>query len=796
MNLLFLCSANYTHYAISPMLNAYYSTIAIIAIIVHVIINHGYYLHKDERQEMKHYKSFLNCIFLYFVTDAAWGFLNNMHNATLLYWDTVLYYIFMAFSVVLCFRYIISFLHLDNMLAKGLNSIAFMFVFLEIVVLAINHFYPIFFRFDEAGNYESLIFRHIALIVQQILFVTIGATSFVMSQRSHGITYNRNLAISLCCFNMTVALVLQTLFPLFPLYSIGLMIGSLIVHVFIHNEELNTQLKRIEELNAKMLRDHDELLKQKERTDTMFGVINALCNDFHTIWVADKADMKIKMVRAPKETTIQEALKVALKSDDCNEAMKFYVDHVVCEEDRERVSNQVNAQAVLKTLAKTDFYSIDFMRHSATGEREYIQMVFANIPPTDDREQMVFGFRDVNNIMRREYALREEILKAKDAAEAANAAKTSFLFNMSHDIRTPMNAIIGFRDLLEKNIDDHEKRTSYLSKIEESSDVLLSIINNVLEMARIEKGALVLDETAWSAEQMVDSLYSIFENMMVEKSIRFSHTINVEHPYVYCDTTKLREVFINIISNAYKYTKPGGSVHMQLDELPSEREGYARYRTTISDTGVGMTEDFLPHIFEEFSRESNSTHSKIEGTGLGMPIVKRITDFLGGTIDVKSKKGEGSTFIITFDHRIAEKTELAQVPDNQEEDSFEGKRILLAEDNELNAEIAISVLSEIGFTVDHAVDGQDCIDKLLQADAGYYDLILMDIQMPIMNGYEATRAIRALDDPERSTIPIVAMTANAFEEDKRNALKAGMNGHLPKPIDIDLLVKTLTQTLH
>lgn len=391
---------------------------------------------------------------------------------------------------------------------------------------------------------------------------------------------------------------------------------------------------------------------------------------------------------------------------------------------------------------------------------------------------------------------RVRIVQRKDAqarllAEQANEAKTSFLFNMSHDIRTPMNAIIGFRDLLEKNQDDPVKRADYLHKIEDASMVLLSIINNVLEMARIEKGTVELDETPWSAEQFGDVLYSIFIDMMEKKGLKFTREINVKHPYIYGDTIKLREVFINIISNAYKYT-PKGGVHMKLDEMPCDREGWVLYRTTISDTGMGMSEEFLPRLFEEFSREQNTTDAKIEGTGLGMPIVKRLVSLMNGTIEVKSKKGEGTTFVVTIPHRIAERSLLADQPKVVvEPKNFEGKRILLAEDNELNAEIAIEILGEKGFIVERAANGRICCDMLQSAQDGYYDLILMDIQMPEMNGYEATRAIRSLTDARKAGIPIVAMTANAFEEDKRNALKAGMNGHLTKPIDMHELLKTL-----
>jgi signal transduction histidine kinase/ActR/RegA family two-component response regulator len=392
---------------------------------------------------------------------------------------------------------------------------------------------------------------------------------------------------------------------------------------------------------------------------------------------------------------------------------------------------------------------------------------------------------------------QDKLEKALQQAESANNAKTSFLFNMSHDIRTPMNAIIGFADLLEKYQENPERRADYLKKIQDSSAVLLSIINNVLEMARIEKGTLIIDETPWSAQQFSDSLYSVFNDMMRQKNLEFTQEIDVIHPYVLCDPIKLREVYINIISNAYKYTNEGGKVHMSLKELPCDRAGYGLYQTTISDTGMGMSEDFLPHIFEEFSRENNTTDNKIEGTGLGMPIVKRLVELMEGTIEVSSVKGEGSTFVVTLPHKIVDRCNLNNHSSSEiDTKAFKGKRILLAEDNDLNAEIAIEILGDGGFEVERAEDGQICVDKLVAADDFYYDLILMDIQMPNLNGYEATRAIRALDNPAKAEIAIIAMTANAFEEDKRDAMKAGMNGHLAKPVDVHELYKTLAKLFY
>lgn len=385
-----------------------------------------------------------------------------------------------------------------------------------------------------------------------------------------------------------------------------------------------------------------------------------------------------------------------------------------------------------------------------------------------------------------------------EIANASSAAKSAFLFNMSHDIRTPMNAIIGFTELLEKHLDNKELARAYIKKIQVSNDFLLSLINNVLEMASIESGKTTLDETYWDAHAFNDTLFSLFDSQMKEKGIEFTRKNKVMHPDVLCDETKLREIFLNILSNALKYTPSGGKVTMNLTEIPSDRPGYAMYQTVIQDTGIGMSEEFLPHLFEEFSRERSSTESRLNGTGLGMPIVKKLVDLMQGTIEVESKVGKGTKITVTLPHRIAQEVDAKRfIEDAQEYDAdhFKGKRILLAEDNELNAEIAITILKEAGFEVEHAADGIICVDMMEKADAGYYDLILMDIQMPNMDGYKATRTIRELSNPKKAGITIVAMTANAFEEDKKNAYKAGMNWHISKPIKIKELMSALTEIL-
>jgi len=391
---------------------------------------------------------------------------------------------------------------------------------------------------------------------------------------------------------------------------------------------------------------------------------------------------------------------------------------------------------------------------------------------------------------------QEQMEIALQQANTANEAKSVFLANMSHDIRTPMNAIIGFTSLLEKHIDNVDRRDDYIAKIKASGEYLLELINNVLEMARIENGQTIIEETVWSVEQFNNTLISVFSEGIAKKNQKFIREINVEHPYVWCDSTKVQEIFFNLISNAVKYTPEGGTITMRLNEMPSDTEGHVVYKIEVEDTGIGMSEEFLPHIFDEFTRERNTTQSNIIGTGLGMPIAKKLVDIMDGSIEVVSKVGIGTRFTVTIPFRKADKASLEKSCEVEQYsvNGFAGKRILLAEDNDLNAEIATEILEEMGFEVEHAKDGAMCVDMLQKSEPGYYDLVLMDIQMPNMDGYQAAERIRGLAGPAKD-IPIAAMTANAFEEDKQRAYAAGMNGHIAKPIDVTKLMEKLTELL-
>ena len=391
----------------------------------------------------------------------------------------------------------------------------------------------------------------------------------------------------------------------------------------------------------------------------------------------------------------------------------------------------------------------------------------------------------------------QEMEESARKAQDANDSKTRFLFNMSHDIRTPMNAIIGFSDLLERHIDEREKAVDYIHKIRESSDFLLSLINSVLEMARIESGKVELKKEVCCVPEFMESLSAVFETSIREKKLEYRCNVKVVHEYVMGDETKLREIFLNVISNAVKYTPEGGRISLDVNEIQTDQKETATFVITLQDTGIGMSADYLPHIFEEFTREHTSTESRVVGTGLGLPIVKSLVELMGGTIQVESAQNKGTKIVIVLSPEIASEEEIFGTQTKISDPKaalLEGKRILLAEDNELNAEIALEVLEESGFLAERAKDGEDCVKMLKEKPAGYYDLILMDIQMPRMDGYEATECIRKLKD-ERAAIPIVAMTANAFEEDKKKAFEAGMNDYVAKPIDRDRLIETIGQQL-
>lgn len=415
---------------------------------------------------------------------------------------------------------------------------------------------------------------------------------------------------------------------------------------------------------------------------------------------------------------------------------------------------------------------------------------------------IIFRMREIaeHEALHEKQVQEERMRAACEAAQKANLAKTNFLFSMSHDIRTPMNAIMGYNKLIKKDVANVEKVLRYQQKIELASDFLLALINNVLDMARIESGKMQVEEITHSTGFLINQLIDVLHTEANKKAIKLIYINNVEPKSIAFDYAKVSEVFSNLISNAIKYTPAGGYVKVTTSELPAKEEGYMVIKTEIEDNGIGMSKEFLQRIFEPFEREHNAIASKIPGTGLGMSIVKKLVDFMHGSIEVTSTPGAGSKITVCLPHKIITKADYKEIHKQEYQEThqqkvLQGKHILLVEDNELNAEIVTEILKQEGLNIDTAINGADCLEKIKAKSAGSYDLILMDIQMPVLNGYEATKAIRQLSDPAKAAIPIVAMTASAFSEDKKLSLEAGMDGFCTKPIDIGLLKQEITKVL-
>lgn len=543
------------------------------------------------------------------------------------------------------------------------------------------------------------------------------------------------------------------------------------------NKELEVKTEIIEKQNKEVQQSHD--------------LLQILASEYQALYLVNVAD-GIYERYSIDETMLR---SIGNKFDgikNYNDAIDVYVEYFVSDGYKLDIKKRISLKNIKKELANKKSVTYDF----ANSVGNYCEIRFVKLEDIDMEPHFVaFTFADKDEEIRRDKEYEESLHTAIKNAESANKAKSEFLFAMSHDIRTPMNAIVGFTNMADKYIDDKEKVSEYLGKVQSSSQQLLNLINDILDMSRIESGNVTIDEKPHNLRSLTKKFFDIYLFTASEKDLDFTMNYNCEHDDILCDELRLSRIFMNVVSNSIKYTKSGGFVTFTISEESNDTDNSSRYIFTVKDNGIGMSKDFLEHVFESFTREQTSTTSGIQGTGLGMSITKSLVDLMHGDISVESELGKGTTVTISIDFKHSDDTSdnFSYENINKSTGTLNGRRVLLVEDNDLNREIAKDTLEEEGLIVDEACDGTEAVEIIKGLDdALYYDIILMDIQMPIMDGYKATRTIRALKDvPNIDTVPIVAMTANAFEEDKQKAFDCGMNDHLAKPIDIQILKSTL-----
>lgn len=539
--------------------------------------------------------------------------------------------------------------------------------------------------------------------------------------------------------------------------------------------------------------------KQQKAMEEQLNIISSLSKTYFVVYQVNLINKTAKRISAPEYVS-----KLLDRANTIEEVFDMMVNNLVVPEYRDGIREFNNVEVWKRELKTKNSISLEFLGPNKGWARAYV--IASKHDENGELIEAIYTVSQINDEKEREEKLNQATLKALNDAEKASRAKTEFLSNMSHDIRTPMNAVIGYTNLALANMyenPDNTKVREYLEKIAASSRHLLSLINSILDMGRIESGKVQINENICNLPEFVEELKNIVfgDVNLKNQSITFDVS-GIKDNDVICDSLRLNQVLINLIGNAIKFTREDGNISLTVtqEKTHNKSKKNAMYKIVVKDDGIGMSEEFLEHVFEPFERERTSTVSGIQGTGLGMSITKNIVELLGGTIEVKSKKGEGSEFTIMLPLQLSEKSSTDNEDKNvlqtgKKEVSLEGLRVLLVDDNEINRDIATEILEEEGLLVEEACDGKEAVNTLIDKGAKYYDLVLMDVQMPVMNGYEATREIRNMKDEEIRSIPVIAMTANAFEEDKIQAYNAGMDGHVTKPIDIELLFETIREVL-
>ncbi|MCQ2518157.1 MAG: ATP-binding protein [Lachnospiraceae bacterium] len=757
-----------------------YAIVAGVAVFVVLLIHNR--ANATEREELIDKPLNVLLVFLaaFCSADMIWGILSSSMfetNRLMYIISSYSFHLGAAFSAFVWAGYVINYVGVSGRNKITLNILRGIFIVMQMAVLISNIWTGWFFVVNEDCVYEAYDMRDFMFFMQFAYYVVIIVFCLLRLSDSSQKGKRRKYASAL--FFSFVPLVFgigQMFWPDAPLYSLGFMVTALLIYLY------NVTYQR-EEFSKELWRKENNKLS---------GIVEGLADDFLVIGYVNVETGEYEVVSNSIE---YEALK-----DTDSERKNFFTDGMdkfrtfIYEEDFPMLEKMLSKEHIVEELSSKKSFRFNVRIAMRDGIRYYMIKVI-EMKNSEGVREFIVGLFDDDDRIREEVRQKEALSSAIKEAQRANRAKTDFLFNMSHDIRTPMNAILGFNELASRHIDDKKYLEECLGKVHRSGEHLLALINDVLDMSRIESNKLTLNSKTESIIESTKSIIEITQSLASAKSVTYVHSNrNITNEFVECDSLRINQILLNILSNAVKYTGPGGSVESIFEQV-SEDDENVRFRFTVKDTGIGISEEFVGKIFNEFEREQSATASGVEGTGLGMSIVKRIAELMGGDIKIASIKDVGTTVVFTVSLKkssesFAEKTDEVQEATVLVEGNF---RILLVDDNELNREIGEDILSEAGLTVETAVNGKEALDAVVNHEVGYYDAILMDVQMPYMDGYTATREIRAYEEGKGIHVPIIAMTANAFEEDRQNALNSGMDEHLSKPMDTTKVVVTLNR---
>lgn len=727
---------------------------------------------------------------LYLAMDMLWGVIYDGLLPIPIGMQKLIYAVYYASTALLSYRWFAyvefmqgSFLYKNN-IARWVSKIPMLFV-MGISVLSI--WLELFFYIDENGAYgrgpwyvSQLVFTYGYILFAAVkLFIRMFMTREFQEQNTY------MTMLSYFIFPVVFG-VLQVSAPELPYLCIGIALATLQTYLF------NVNFEQERERSSSKIHSFTRLFISSYYLDLQTGKREYLSNQSENV---DNYLTGNFYKEAPQ---------------DYEDAVHMYSDEYVHKDDRETYRNMCQRSYMEKVLNQDNlFYSFNYRQVTGKTEKWYrMHVIAASFLPNGAVSHVLMAVMDVDKQISNEISQQKAVEEALVQAENANKAKSTFLSNMSHDIRTPMNAIIGFTSLAQSHIDKQELVKEYLEKIVSASNHLLSLINDILDMSRIESGKIRIQEDEVSIKDVIQNAQNLIQSMAEEKNQKFVIKTNIFNNYIYCDKLRLNQILFNLLGNAVKFTPVGGEVTLEINQEKEAPEGYGVYIFKVKDTGIGIAPEFHDKIFEAFEREKATEASGIQGTGLGLAITKNLVNLMGGRINVESELGKGTEFIVKLvfmlqdveDEVAMEELQLQQeieanARQKEQRNLFANRKLLLVEDNSLNREIAKILLKDEGFIVEEAVNGQEAVEKIQNAKEGEYTLVLMDVQMPIMNGYEATKAIRTLPNRVLANVPILAMTANAFEEEKKKALGCGMNGHISKPIDKNTLFQTIEEII-